>query len=295
MVVAVSILMVGRLIVDVVMVGVIIWQSRDQQASDQIENENPVRDGISVHDLNWDDARGMNEHVSRMTLNLPPYFMDRRVETHLDLTDFFQWLSENQDLLRDQPEVPGYTLSSDFEVVLRFTNLTGDESFLNWNGSERTLDIIFYVDRSLGQMALDIVGEAAYAYFREQNPVERITLVEVDWNALHQNYETYIYGVTIDAPQAGPVFFPIDILDPTDVLRFFENNRYNVSQDRNDLYNYLGAINFRWESEDGPEIICGFFMTETMHQELVSLIADEIWEEARNRVEPVEWDEYEEE
>jgi len=217
------------------------------------------------------------------------------VETHLDLTEIFRLFGENQDLLRDQPEVPGLTWGSDFEVVLRFTGLTGDESFLNGNESEWRLDINFYVDGSLAQASLDLAGDAVHNYAREQNPEERITLAEIDWEVLHENYEAYIYGVTIGKTRGIPVFFPTDILDPTDVLRFFEENRYNVSQERNELYDFIGAINFRRKSEDDPEITCGFFMTETMHQELVSLIADEIWEEARNRVEPDEWDEYEDE
>lgn len=274
-------IIVGLVVVVVLMIAVFIWQSNNHEDDNYIETEDPVGDGFSVHGLNWEDVEGMNERVSDMTLNIPPYFMGRMVETHLDLAEVFRLFGENQHLLRDQPEVPGLTLESDFEVVLTFSNLTGNEIFLNGNGSESVFSISFYVDSSLAQTSLDLAGDAVYAYFREQNPEVVLTLAEVDWDALRDDYEAHLYGVTIDESQGRPAYLPLDILDPTDVLRFFEENRYNVSQDWDDTYNYMASINFRRESEDSPDIRCIFFMTESMHRELISLIDDEVWEKAK--------------
>ena len=257
------------LVVGVLIGAIFIWR------------ESRTEDGFSVHDLNWDDYEGMNERVSSLTLHIPPHFMDRFVETHLDLTGLFLLFSENQHLLRDRPGTAGLTLDSDFEVVLEFTNLLGNEIFLDEAVYDASFYMSFYVDSSLAQESLDLVGAAVRAYHEAQDPEVRITLAEVDWDALRGRYEEYLYGVTIDAPQGGPVNFPVAILNPSDVLYFLEENKHDVSQNRNDLYNYRASILFKRENEEMPRIVCIFFMTESMHEELVSLIDEETWEAAR--------------
>ena len=189
------------------------------------------RSRISVHDLDWGDYEEMNEHVSAMTFNIPPHFMDWVVETHLDLTDIFRLLSDNQHLLRDRAEVRGQTLDSDFEIVIEFTNLSGDEKFLNGRWSQDTLNINFYVDRSLAQESLDLTGEAEEVYQRAQNPdsfPEIIPLSEINWPDLMDDYESYIEEIFISRftwrLHTEDFDFKASEDDLTDILRFFEAN-----------------------------------------------------------------------
>jgi hypothetical protein len=282
-------IVVGLVVVGVLIVAVPIWQNN--QGNNHTEGEELAMDGFSIHDLDWEDVEGMNEHVSRMTLNVPPYFMDWMVGTHLDLTEVFRLFGENQHLLRDQPEVVGQTRESDYEVTLTFRNLTGNEMFLNGNGSKGTLGINFYVSRELAaQEVFDLITDAGDAYFREQNPEEVITLADIDWDALREDYEAgagvsviTIQGIVEEDRSFNIADFESRRDDVSAILEFLEENQDEFYSNGDLEYMYQGTIHFWQDNEDEPHRMAPFFMEEALNRRLMEAIGEEAWERARRQ------------
>jgi len=235
----------------------------------------------------------MNEHVSEMTLNVPPHFMNWDIGTHIDLTEMFRFFAESQSLLRDRPEISGQTTESDFEVVLEFTNLTGSEAFLNGQWLEETLEISFYAYRPLAQEVFDLSNEIALAYQRKNNPEAfpevHISLIEVNWEELKDGgYQEHVWGITLDAPMLGEdifntAFFGNSSAELGVILDFLSSHQADFSVERNDEYRYSGSINFIRNESTDPLILADFYMNEQQIRELLGIIGEEAWEQARRQ------------
>lgn len=243
----------------------------------------------SVHGLNWEYYEEMGAHVSEMTLNIPPGFMGQWMNTDHDLTVFFQSFYENLDMVRDFPLVPGQTLTSDFEVVVKFTGLTGDENFLGGRDiSDGTLELSFYVDASLAQATLDLRNVATEAYNILRDPsweAVRITLAEVDWDALREDYSSHVSIIVIQgASREDGHFNMTDFMTGRDdlsvVLEFLEDNQDEFRSVEDSEYTYQGTIHF-WVEDGEPRQMSPFFMDEDLNRRLMSAIGEEAWEAAR--------------
>ena len=266
--------------------------------------------GLSVHDLDWSDYAGMNENISTMTFHIPPHFMNENIESHLDLTDIFHLFSENQQLLRDRPEIRSQTLDSDFEVVLEFTNLTGEEAFLNDKWAQETLNISFYVERSLAQTSLDLRGKAVRAYYNAQNPCafsEVISLDEINWSDLLEGYETYIEEISISRfywrMHTEDFEFISGEDDLINLLHFFRDNNEGLIDGIIDIEaitaelfetgdikaptEYMVWIIFRLSDAEENEACArphaAFHMSQALGEQLVEIIGEEAWEQARRQ------------
>ena len=212
---------------------------------------------ISVHDLDWNDVERMNEHVSSMVLHIPPHFMNWSVGTHFDLTYMFLLFSENQDLLRDQPEVPGRRLESDFQVVLEFENLTGNETFLNEKWVRDTLNMTFYVDEYLADRALSLSSEAESAYVRAQNPhlfPEIIPLSQINWLDIVDDYKAHIEEISISRFYWR---FHMEIFDfrvgkdeLADIVHFLTSNSDSFIEDAINVHEVMDELFETGEMED---------------------------------------------
>ena len=205
--------------------------------------------------------------------------MNEYLDTAVDLTGLFHLFSENQELLRDNPVVRGDEWGADFEVVLEFTNLTGNEAFLNNQWLEDTLFMNFYIDVSLAQASLDLRSEAELTYHRVQNPeafpeIEIITLSDVNWEELNQNYEALITGVTIEGTSFNMVFFEIGHDDLPIILKFLEENQTDISSEKDGKNRFAGGIHFRRNEEQNSSVFVEFFMNESQHEELLDLIGE---------------------
>jgi len=212
------------------------------------------------------------------------------VESCLDLTNLFRFFGENQDLLRDRAVIPGQELESDFEVVLEFTNLTGNEEFLNGQWLGETLEISFYVDHYLAQSSLDLSNEARRDYIRAINPSafneENIYLTEIEWDFLMENYEAEIFSITLDGPPIDGIyfnraFFESSEFDLSHILEFLYENQHNISNTENDEYGRRGSIHFIRKSEDEPRINSRFYMNEQQMGELMDIIGEDEWERGK--------------
>lgn len=263
-----------------------------------------TRPSISVHDLDWSDYEGMNDHVSEMTFNIPPHFMGEIIEVHFDLTDIFRLFSDNQDLLRDQPEVSGRTLESDFEVVIEFIKLTGNEEFLNSQWSHDTLRISFYVDRSLAQESLDLISVVESAYHRALNPSwfpETIPIEDINWQNFIEDYASHIEEIWVSRFywrfQSETFVFRSDENDLTSILGFFDSNNssfvdgavdfesflndYWETGSYEELTEYTVLVIFHRQNDEEPYMRANFHMSQELGEQFIEAVGEEVWERAQ--------------
>ena len=249
-------------------------------------NDGKGRSDLSVHDINWSDYETMNEYIESMVYNIYPFFMNEVVATRFDLTPIFQWLYENQDSLRDQP------LDGDFEIVLEFSNLTGYELFLNGKWSEEILNLSFYVDGSFANTALSLRSEAERAYVISHNPglaQEDVTLSDINWLELLEDYELYISRIMLTrrqrVRQRPDLQYGLDIADfrsgedsLAEILTFLSENQSLFSNVETEEHRYIGGINFIRSSQDYPNVTAIFYMNEELTRILSDdVIGEELW------------------
>jgi len=246
------------------------------------------RSDLSIHNIDWSDVSGMNEKIVAFYFSDPPFFEDEWVDAAEHLEDLLQFFGENIGYLRDRGR------SNDMEVVFEFENVTGDEEFLESNELEGTFTLHFYFDRSLSSEFFELLNASRHARLVEQNPSlaqEDISLSDVNWSNLIDDYESYIYGVTLErrqrVRQRPDLQYGFDIADfnvgrddLTTILTFLEENIDMFSDIATEEYRYIGSIFYRRFDYSEPQITARFFMNE----ELTRILSDEvIGEEAWNR------------
>jgi len=249
---------------------------------------------IPFHDLNWSYYEEMNEHVSDVELNIPPFFMDRWVDPNWNLEKVFRFFSENENLIWEQPEVPGLTVDSDFEIILQFTNLTGDEGFLNGiEVEDGVLHTRFYVASELAQETLDLLVESEmYSVSGPRVEDKQVPVSEIDWEGLEDNYESLIRGIRIQLhnhPDHHHVDFFGDYDDLPPILNFLSANRHLLyeTEDRDkeiDLFlsaDYfaidfiLGDPDVLWEDSDRE--FASFFIPADLYNQLIEAVGEDVW------------------
>jgi len=247
---------------------------------------------FSVHDLNWDDIEGMNNHVAVAFYSNPPHVHNASLAPIGHMQELLNFFKSNQDLIRDSAQ------DDDLEFKVRFTRVTGEEKFLGyvppsvWQENSGEFELSFHFDSSLIESFLEALNASNDAYVRAENPdafnEEIITLAEVDWEVLREDYEGEIFAVIIQGIVGVGEYFNIadfniahDALPV--ILEFLEDNQ-NEFRNAGDLaYTYQGTIHF-WQNDDSePRIMAPFFMDEALNRRLMEAIGDEAWEQARRQ------------
>ena len=255
---------------------------------------------LSVHDLDWDDYITMNHHVSSMVFHIPPHFMNDYIDTQLDLTGIFRLFSQNRELLTDQATNRGRTVESDFEVVLEFNQLSGEERFLNNLWYDETLKISFFVERSLAQISLDLRSEAVRNNSYLQNPgwrKERIPVREIDWLELINNYTIQVESVFITRLNWPTNQESSEFISGEDDLgamfSFLYDNlghlidglfdadgwlsHFHETGELESLTDYDIQIFFRQSSMDESRQSVRFHMSQELGEQLFEIIGEELW------------------
>ena len=251
---------------------------------------------FSVHDLNWEDIEGMNARASRAFYSNPPYVYDASLIPIGHLEGLLEFFRDNADLIRDEGE------RDDFDFTLHFTSIVGEEVFLGNLPSElweRTGDfeLRFYFDRSLEMEFLDVLNAANRSYLRTQNPGafdEHITLLEVDWEELREDYGLYVSSLHLIRGEMDweifrekedfwfGIFLP-EYDDLSVILTFLEENQTSLSGVETEEFIYSGSLHFERTSENEPREIVVFFMTEAQNQALMEAMGEEAWGIALSR------------
>jgi len=287
---------VGLIIVGVLIVGVIIWQSNDYPDNDQMEDNNqmeteePVGDGFSVHDLNWDYYEEMNKHIVDASFTNPPYVVDDDVHGVGYLTVVLRFFRENLN------EVSDNQIGRRISLKLHFSGITGDENFLSelspsvWQENNDGFILNFYFDRTLERECVDSLKEAGWERFAAENPEQidqRITLAEFDWDALREDYETYIIGFVFEGLQLEGENFNefVEFYVSTSgsdtilaVIEFLEQNQEEISAINRQESGHGGTMFFRRNSDQDPEVSSTFGMTEELIRTLMDTVGLDVWE-----------------
>jgi len=273
-------IIMGLAIVGVLVVAVFIWQRNVAGAS------------FSVHDLNWDYYEEMNERGFEVFYSNPPHVYDASLLPIGHMQELLRFFRDNQDLIRDSRQ------GDDLDFTLRLRNITGNEEFLgniDWEQiveerEDEILEIRFYFDRSLLTGFLEALNASNDDYVRAINPdafnEERITLSEVDWDALRDDYESEISAILIQGGAAEDSNFDFDMArfesgrdDLSVILEFLEVNQGDFHSVENSEYTYQGTIHF-WTDDDEPRLMSTFFMDEALNRRLMEAIGEEAWERA---------------
>jgi len=269
--------------VSFLIVGVLIWQGGSLDSPEEVISEEEGQ-GFSVHDLNWDYYEEMNDRIVEASFTNPPYVYDDTIFSIGRLGGVLSLFGENLDAINDIQQ--GKRLS----VKLRFEGITGEESFLGdvppsvWQENNGGFILKFYFYRSLELDFFDALNEAAMAEFRSNE--EEITLAEVDWDALRNDYESEIAAILIQGIAAEDSNFDFDMArfesgkdNLSIILEFLEVNQDDFHGIEDLEYTYQGTIHF-WRDDDERSLMLTFFMDEALNRRLMDAIGEEAWERA---------------
>ena len=240
---------------------------------------------FSVHDLNWEDIIGMNGRISDATFTNLPWVRDDQVHGVGHLNTLLNFFANNLE------NIGNTSRTGNISIKLYLTEITGDEKFLGdvnpsvWERNDGSFELTLYIDNSLERNFFDALNASAHERFAYENPnlVDmRSALIDIDWDDLLENYETLIYGLVMSKTGRGGTFIPIEIMNPKDVLEVLRVNKDKASLQRDDIHDFRFSILFKRQSEETPVITAIFFMPESVHEEILHLIDEDVWEKARN-------------
>ena len=254
-----------------------------------IWRDGTTEETFSVHDLNWDDYEGMNEQVMGAFYTDSPHVYDASVGGIGYHEVIFRFFRDNLDFVSDRQR------GNDLGYRVHFTNITGEESFLGnippsvWEENAGEFELNFYFDRSLSQEFWDVLIEASREYAMALNPDAfnevRITLAEVDWDALRDGYEEQILSIVLEGSMENSDFHRGFFRSGRDnlpvIFQFLEDYQEFFSDSIDEEYKYTGIIHFIQINEEDPLIDARFYMNEELSRRLMDVIGEEAWEAAR--------------
>ena len=241
---------------------------------------------VSVYGLNWEDAEGMNERISFMEYNIYPFFMGRYVDTRFDLTNIFHFFGENIEMLSEQRQE-----ENDFQVVMEFSNLSGDEQFLNGVEVSERATIVFYANDSLVIEALGLRGDAEMAHVRAQNPSEhplRIPLDEIEWDRITDDYKASVESILIRGPKNW-VSLRSQEDDFLEIIEYLAENSQDFQTRSEGPGVGFGVSMFFFTPEGGIEgerfsyLMARFYLNQEQVEELKDVFGRENWDFAAER------------
>ena len=254
---------------------------------------------LPFYKIDWSDHAHLNSQVSSMVFNIQPFFMNSVLNPKWDLTDAFMFFEQNIEFLGDER---GFY---DFEVVLEFSNLTGNEPFLSGNSSNSNLSLSFYVDFSLANEALELLSYVERENTVEQGnnsimPVQVVPLTSLDWDRIFEDYESYVVLISLERMYAGmiredlltdPDFVRIlDVAtfergkdDINVILELLEQNKTLVSDNQTNEFPFAGSIRLSPEFSRNEIVSARFFMNEELARDISNYIGEDEWVMARDR------------